>query len=43
MHSLIDTHVMIWWVTSDMRLSDKAMGLISNDAQFQPYEVDVFW
>lgn len=29
---LIDTHVFIWWITEDKRLSSKAMRLIEDDA-----------
>jgi PIN domain nuclease of toxin-antitoxin system len=30
MHYLLDTHVLVWWITSDKRLSAKAEAIIRN-------------
>jgi PIN domain nuclease of toxin-antitoxin system len=37
MHYLIDTHVLIWWITADRRLSDRAKSLIRS------HRNEIYW
>lgn len=37
MHYLIDTHVLIWWITADSRLSDRAKSLIRS------HRNEIYW
>jgi PIN domain nuclease of toxin-antitoxin system len=43
MQYLLDTHVMIWWITSDQRLSTKAMDLISSHRNLLYWSVASSW
>jgi PIN domain nuclease of toxin-antitoxin system len=37
MHYLIDTHVLIWWITADNRLSDRAKSLVRS------HRNEIYW
>jgi len=43
MQYLLDTHILIWWITSDHRLSSKAEGLITSHRNTLFWSVASTW
>jgi len=43
MQYLLDTHVLIWWITSDQRLSTKARALIASHRNTLHWSVASSW